>query len=220
MNTNKTLLFVDLDEVLITRLSISSHEETIVMIQPVAQKKLNDLLGQFLFLTHRTRKEALQIVNKIFGFQRLADDVIAAEDIIRAAILTGQIFSLLRYGIQKRLILRAAERKYGIEPRRLAILDDSPANVDGILAGGGGLGLLAPKPQITDGEVATFNFDTVLAKYESFRNGEIFEQQRILLAADKKYPLSRLETFHLIQAHPINYFRRGANIFRSAVFRK
>jgi hypothetical protein len=216
----KAILFIDLDEVLVTRLETSSDKEKIVMIQPLLGKMLKDFSGQLMILTHRSRKEALQIVNNLEGFHGFAKHIVAAEDIIRAAILTGQIFSLLRHGIEKKLYLPIAERKYGIKRKRFAILDDNPANVDGILAGGGGLGFLAPKPDIADGEVTTFDFDTVLAKYESFCNGEIFGQKRIQLAADKKYPLSMLKRFHLIQAHPINYLRRRAKIVRSALFRK
>ena len=65
VNTNKAILFVDLDEVLIKRLSVSLDEERIVMIQPIAEKKLKNLFGQLQILTHRTRKEALQIINKM-----------------------------------------------------------------------------------------------------------------------------------------------------------
>jgi hypothetical protein len=215
----KAILFVDLDEVLVTRLETSSDKEKIVMIQPLSGKKLRDFSGQLMILTHRSRKEALQIVNNLEGFNGFAKDIIAAEDIIRAAILTGQFFSLVRHGIQKRLILRTVERKYGIEPRRFAILDDNPSNVDGILRAGGGLGLLAPKPEITDREITTFDFEKVLVQYKSFCDGKIFEQQRIKLAADKKYPLSTLKQFNLVKARPINYIRKRFKIIRSTLFR-
>jgi hypothetical protein len=219
VNTNKAILFVDLDEVLVTRLSVSPDEETIVMIQPAAESKLKDRFGQLMILTHRSRKEALQIVNKINGLQCFAKDLVAAEDIIRAAILTGQIFSLLRNGIEKKLYLPIAERKYGINRRRFAILDDNPSNVDGILNSGGGLGLLAPKPEINGGEVTTFDFDKVLSKYKLFCNGEIFGQQCIKLVADKRYPLSTLKQFNLVKARRINYIRKSANIIRSTLSR-
>jgi hypothetical protein len=219
MNPPKSLLFVDLDEVLITRLSISADEESLIMIQPLAEERLKELIGRLLFLTHRTRKEALQIINKIHGFQRFVKDVVAAEDIIRAALLTGQIFSLLRNGIEKRFYLRIAERKYGLKPNRFAILDDNPGNVDGILAGGGGLGLLAPKPEITDKRVTTFDFDTAIAKYESFCDGKISGQQCIQLAADNQYLLSALQKFHLVRSRRVNAIRRGAKFIRSALFR-
>jgi hypothetical protein len=215
----KAILFVDLDEVLVTRLDTSSGKEKIVMIQPLSGKKLKDFSGQWMILTHRSRKEALQIVNNLEGINGFAKDIIAAEDIIRAAILTGQFFSLVRHGIQKRLILRTVERKYGIEPRKFAILDDNPSNVDGILRAGGGLGLLAPKPEITDREITTFDLEKVLAKYKSFRDGKNFEQQRIKLAADKKYPLSTLKQFNLVKARPINYIRKRSKIIRSTLFR-
>jgi hypothetical protein len=215
----KAILFVDLDEVLVTRLDTYSDKEKIVMIQPLSGKKLKDFTGQWMILTHRSRKEALQIVNNLEGIDGFAKDIFAAEDIIRAAILTGQFFSLVRHGIQKKLILKTASRKYGLEPKRVAILDDNPANIDGILAGGGGLGLLAPKPEITDREISTFDFEKVLAKYKSFCDEKTFDRQRIKLAAEKKYPLSTLKQFDLVKARPINYIRRRSKIIRSTLFR-
>ena len=107
-----------------------------------------------------------------------------------------------------------------LEPGRFAILDDNPANVDGILAEGGGLGLLAPKPYITDGEVTTFDFDTALEKYKSFRNGKISGQKRIKLSASKQYQLSKLKKFHFVRARKINSVRRNAKAIRFALFRK
>jgi hypothetical protein len=219
MKPNKAFLFVDLDDVLITRIAISSQQETIVMIQPLAEVRLKELTGQFIFLTHRTRREAFQIINKIEGFQSFTQNIIAADDIIHAALITGQIFSLLRHGIEKKFYLRIAERKYGLKSNKFAILDDKPANVDGILSGGGGLGLIAPKPEIADGNVTTFDLDTALAKFKSFRDGAITEQQPIKLTANRQYPLSTLQKFNLVRAGKINYIRRKAETIRSALFR-
>jgi hypothetical protein len=79
--------------------------------------------------------------------------------------------------------------------------------------------LLAPKPEITDNHITTFDFDTALAKYKSFCDGKISGQQRIQLAADSRYPISALQKFNLHRARQVDAIRRGAKMIRSALFR-
>jgi hypothetical protein len=127
--------------------------------------ELKTLSSRTIVLTHRSRGEALQILRAIPGITDSIDDVVAANDIILAALLTGQFYPLIRGGIQKSIFIQMAYRKFGVKPHRISILDDNSANVDGMMAGGCELGILAPGPTITDGRIAPYDLGAPVTNF-------------------------------------------------------
>jgi hypothetical protein len=218
MNPDKALLLLDLDEVLVTRMTGGSGQETIVALHPDAVEQLRPFAGEVLVLTHRSRGEALQILRAVPGISDVILDIVAADDVIRASLVNGQLFSLLRKGIAKSLCIRVVERRYGIRPERIAILDDDPANVAGILENGGGMGLLAPKPQIVDGKVITFELGAALDAFRSFRDGKWFGRKRVELPASRQYLLEKAPKANIVHAGHMNRIRWMAKAMRSAFF--
>lgn len=215
LSSKKALLLLDLDEVLVTRLTIESRQETVVVIQPEAVEVLRPFAGQVLALTHRSRSEALQILNAFPGMTMILLEVVAAEDLILAAFRTRQFLSLLRGGINKSLYIRMAELKYGVKPNRICILDDSPDNVAAILMSGGGLGLLAPKPLVSSGKVITFDFKSALTFFKALRDHGKVDAKTINLGIGKEIVISDLAKIIVIHSRRINAIRRVARTLRS-----
>jgi hypothetical protein len=218
VNPDKTLLLLDLDEVLVTRLTCGPGQETIVALHPDTVEQLRPFAGEVLVLTHRSRGEALQILRAFPGIGDVILDIVAADDVILSSLVNGQLFSLLRKGIAKSLCIRVVERRYDIRPERIAILDDDPANVAGIMDNGGGLGLLALKPVISDGKVITFDLGAALATYRSFRDEKRVGSKRVELSSRREFSLSDLTQTQVRHSLYVNRLRNFARNLRSTLF--
>lgn len=220
MRTGNALLFLDLDEVLVTCIDKGADRETVVALQPSASEELRPFAGQVIILTHRSRGEARQILKLFPGLNELVLQVVAADDVIRVALATGQFLRLMQRGIEKRLFIRMAERKYALRPERMAIIDDEPANVAGMLEGGAGLGLLAPKPAVSDGKAITFDLTDALTRYRVFSEGARKWKSRIPLPDHRQFLVADLPKTEVSHARHMNRLRRIARKMRSAVFSK
>lgn len=210
------LLFLDLDEILVTRTGQKKGVrcESLAAIHPQAAIDLSPLAGQVIVLTHRSRFEAMQIVKAINGLEAIILGVAAADDLIRTALATRQIMSLLHRGIEKRLFVRTASQKYGVPLNRIAILDDLHSNIASLLGDGAGMGIHAPHPVIREGKVFTYDLQSAVSALLSFQENATSQPRWISLPACREYPLSALPQTTIVKDRKIAFMRRLANFLR------
>ena len=218
LSTRRTLLFLDLDEVIITRLEIKADREIVTALHPSIVRCLCRAYKQIVILTHRSKKEALQILRLFNGIEDLILEVVGAEDLIWTSIATGQILELAKKGFKKKLFVKFASRKYGVRPENMAIVDDHCNSVSGILDAGGGMGFLAPKPVVTKAEIRTFNLHDMVAQYCLFSKKGSGIAKMVALQADQVYRRSELLTGTVIFEKRPKFARKLAKDIRRRLF--
>ncbi len=85
----------------------------------------------------------------------------AAEDILSAALAYGTLWQLLRKGLRKSWALPAIERRYRVDRKNIAFIDDRLDNIEDLVGNGVGLALHAPSGINNDGSIITFDFQQV-----------------------------------------------------------
>ena len=155
------LLLLDLDGVVVLESGPPLCETLQILVlheQLVAQ--LARLGMPTYVLTHRSRSEALRILEAAGVPESGLAGVFAAEDIFFSAIRHGLAFTVLRHGLRKSLILPELKRRSGIGRSRTILIDDRKDNVQDMLDSGVGLVLHAPSEIAADGRsFVTFDFE-------------------------------------------------------------
>ncbi|MEE9412975.1 MAG: HAD family hydrolase [Methylococcales bacterium] len=158
------LLLLDLDGVLVT----DGDGDTrigceIITVHQQLLKQLNSLRIPVAILTHRSRCEALQIIQAL-GLSRYDfHDIFTANDILVYGLRFKGICFLINHGSKKSIILHFIQKHYNIPPRSVAFIDDRLCNVEDLINEGIGLGINVPAAKVIDGKkIVTFDFNSAL----------------------------------------------------------
>ena len=155
------MLLLDLDGVVVLELR-SPHlaKLEIIVLHDLQDEGLKALGVPIVVLTHRSRAEAKRILAAAGLTMGVITGVLAAEDILQAALLSGRPWSLLRHGLKKSWVLSILEKRYGIARDQVAFIDDRRDNLEDMLSHGLGLALHAPSGISADGATITsFDFE-------------------------------------------------------------
>ena len=168
-----SLLLLDLDGVVVIEVAppqAAKHE--IILLHDLLDKILSNIDVPVVVLTHRSRAEANLILRSARLTSREVAAVIAAEDILKAALKSGRRWLLLRHGLKKSWILPDVEKRYGVARQDIAFIDDRHDNLEDMLGNGIGLAILAPSGIAVDGSnLVSFDFKQLVRLLEGW-NGE------------------------------------------------
>lgn len=130
---------------------------------------LEQLKRPVFVITHRSNREAKQILSCTGIDQSCIYHIFAANEILYCAIKWGRWRSLIRCGLKKSFILPELHHKYGIGPSQLCFVDDRPSNIRDMTRAGTGLCLLAPEVCHTLNSLTTFNFQEIVDRFRGWR---------------------------------------------------
>ena len=160
MTKTSKILLLDLDGVVVfeanpplvpKREILSLHDDIWSVLQSVGMP--------IVVLTHRSRREAKVILAAAGAPIDTLLDVIAAEDLFLEALRHRRFRQLARGGLEKSLALSVIERRFGVPPNQMAIIDDRLINIENLLKHDVALALHAPSSVTPDGTaLVTFNF--------------------------------------------------------------
>ena len=213
------LLLLDLDGVVVFEAEKHGSRELIVLHEELG-KKLVEAKQETVVVTHRSRREAEQILRaanlKPGHFLKL----LAAEDVFRAALRGGDYLRVLRKGLLKSFALPVVEKLTGRPREDIVLLDDKQHNLSAMLEDGAGLAIKATF-DISDDHTSFVTFDTdhmleCLPHWHANRS----KRQQIDLPTIEKEVLdwrrSGLSTESL-GTHPFNRARRLVYSLRKVV---
>lgn len=151
------LLLFDLDGVLVTDGKGDTRAgREIVRIHP----DLDALLQPFDFpvgvLSHRSRREVLQILDVLQLGSLDPAFIFSANDIAFSSPTPRRIVSLVRHGVRKSRILAHLSSRFGIESHNVAFVDDREENVADMSMAGVGLAVHVPAARLENGRVLTY----------------------------------------------------------------
>lgn len=176
--SRRTVLLLDIDGVLLYEVPASAHgEQEVIRLHGRLAGCLWPFRKRVFVLTHRSRREAHELL-QCAGIDRgLVEYCFTADDMLSAALRSWQIPALLRAGLRKSLILPRLRERYGIEPQDVCFVDDRAENLQEMLNAGVGYGLHAPSELRPDGALVTFDFADVVARFQDWnarrgRDGE------------------------------------------------
>lgn len=155
MKTDNHLLLLDLDGVLVV-------ENTNTAIHQGLNKLLCSTQIPYAVLSHRNTKEALQVVKHLNLQTDFFRGCFGAEQILKSAIRHGKIFTLLREGTKKSLILPFLNEKFHIPVNNMIFIDDRASNGKDMKSNGVGLVMVAPSDRTSlNGTTTSFDFEIV-----------------------------------------------------------
>jgi hypothetical protein len=156
-----SLLLLDLDGVVVYEM-VPPHvkKRELILLHDLLVNGLQAVGVPVVVLTHRSRAEAAVILDSA-GLYKDVTGLMAAEDILSAALAYGTLWQLLRKGLRKSWALPAIERRYRVDRKNIAFIDDRLDNIEDLVGNGVGLALHAPSGINNDGSIITFDFQQV-----------------------------------------------------------
>jgi hypothetical protein len=214
------LLLLDLDGVVVFESGPPLLAELeILRLHEMIVERLAEFGVPVVVLTHRSRAEARRILQSAdIGAEHLAG-VMAAEDLMSAAILHGNLRQLLLRGLRKSLILPLVEKRFGVERSSMALLDDRVDNLDDLIAAGLGLALHAPSETGDDDALVTFDIGEAIVAFMRWKAApEIgrFESLTPIRVGIEPWRRTGLCTQREAR-HPFNALRTLARHIRQAI---
>jgi hypothetical protein len=153
-----SLLLLDLDGVVVYEMAPPHVQKMeLILLHDLLVDALQSLDVPVVVLTHRSRAEAAIILGSA-GLGKGVAGIMAAEDILRAALAYGTPWQLLRKGLRKSWVLPAIERQYRVDRRNVAFIDDRLDNIKDLVDNGVGVALHAPSGIDDDGGLISFDF--------------------------------------------------------------
>lgn len=186
------LLLLDLDGVVVARDPRRARGESTLLLHPDLPAAARRAGFDVEILTHRSRGEAKQIVAALPMASGPALPILAARDLVVAALTAGELPRLLSHGILKVFALAHLERKYGLPRREMAILDDSPGNIRTAAEAGIGLAIQAPAPVFEAAGIRTFRSEAAIAALSQWAAGAGDFSTAARLARDVHLPYGGL----------------------------
>lgn len=178
MNATKAvggLLLLDLDGVVV-------FESGPPLLEALEILRLHDGLTTLLdgldmpvvVLTHRSRREAAQILQAAGVEVSRLGGIMAAEELLRAGLKHGGVAGVVRHGLRKSWILPLIEERFGISRKDIAFIDDRLENLQDLLAHGLGLALHAPSDVVAARRaLVSFDFAEALERIAEWREGRL-----------------------------------------------
>jgi hypothetical protein len=181
-------ILLDLDGVLVLEAAAAAMPELELLL---LHRNLGIRAAGFgqpiIVLTHRSRREAQQILRVAGLSEPVLTGIIAAEDLMIAGLRFAPL-SMLRRGLRKDLALPIIERKFGADRKRLAFIDDRPDNLEDMLAAGIGLAMHAPSSiNFGNGTIESFDLDYAVATFLAWNRN--LPRSRPLMLPSRSYPL-------------------------------
>lgn len=206
----RPVLLLDLDGVVVFETRESGAREILVLHRDLGPR-LAAAAQTTIVITHRSRREAEQILRAAGLDPAHIVRLIAAEDLFRQACAGLQWRQLLRRGLQKSFALSLVERIAGCTREDVAIVDDRQHNLDAMIAAGIGLALKAPSELSGCGQfLTTFDLDAMLRSLGQWHADREVHRQRALLPvtiAVEPWRRSGLST-KALERHAFNHARR------------
>jgi hypothetical protein len=157
-----SLLLLDLDGVVVYEIAPPHVQKLeLVLLHDLLIKALQALGVPVVVLTHRSRAEAAVIL-KAAGLENAVAGLMAAEDILNAALTYGTPWQLLRRGLRKSWVLPAVERRYRVSRENIAFIDDRLDNIEDLVVSGVGVALHVPSGMNRDGSLISFDFEQAM----------------------------------------------------------
>ncbi len=168
----KKLLLIDLDGVLVTDGDGDTKiGREILIVHPGLSEKLKYLNLPVAVVTHRTRREADQILTALNISKDSLEGVYSANDIVLSALAKGRLSRLLRHGALKSLILSRINEKLNIPALSVAFIDDRIENIEDMRSCGVGMTIHVPKARLLESDtMETFNIDEAIASLQEWSN--------------------------------------------------
>jgi hypothetical protein len=163
-----SLLLLDLDGVVVYEMAPPRVKKLeLILLHDLLVNGLQEVGVPVVVLTHRSRAEAAVILGSA-GIDKNVAGLMAAEDILNAALMYGNPWQLLRKGLRKSWTLPAVERRYRVDRKNIAFIDDRLDNIEDLVSNGVGMALHAPSGINDDGSLISFDFQQVV---EMVRDG-------------------------------------------------
>lgn len=185
VNSNRRLLLVDLDGVLVCTQETTEKSETVVEIHPNTPRIFERNAARMGILTHRARPEAEQIISELGINPDSLNCFFSAHDLWRCAIRDGNTLRLLRHGTRKSFILSHLELRHDIRREHVAILDDMPAIAREMLNAGAGLAMVAPPTARTSSP--GFSLEAAVSIFDAWCLGRIEVHDPFTLKGESSY---------------------------------
>jgi hypothetical protein len=166
-----SLLLLDLDGVVVYEMAPPRVQKLeLILLHDLLVNALDALGVPVVILTHRSRAEAAVILSSA-GLENGVAGIVAAEDILNAAFAYGTLWKLLRIGLRKSWALPTIERRYGVDRKNIAFIDDRMDNIEDLVGHGVGIALHAPTGINDDGCLISFDFGQAVRMLREW-NGE------------------------------------------------
>jgi len=163
LSNGSCVLLFDLDGVLITTLaSAVEPSHALLRLHPDLTDVLHDREITIGIITHRTREQALRILDVLDFTPSHPRLLVSANDLGYAGMTSLRPLRLLRYGLLKSLALPLLRRRLGILPHQIAVIDDKDENLKDLFGAGCGLTMKAPSKEVVTAR-ATVCFDLMEA---------------------------------------------------------
>jgi hypothetical protein len=168
--TERPLLLVDLDGVLVLeRCMAGGRPGEILVLHQGLGPMFEAVRQEAMVVTHRSRREARQLVHASGLEPGHFIRIFAAEDLLIAACGGLAVRRLLSNGLEKAFALGRAEKLTGMPREAMAVIDDRQGNLDVLLEAGVGLALKAPAALSADGRsIVSFDMADVLDRLPSW----------------------------------------------------
>ena len=223
MIADKTLLLLDLDGVVVFEAEPPHLAKAeILLLHDLLSEVLKQMQAPVVVVTHRSRAEALRILEAARLPSSVLGGVMAAEDILRSGLKHHGILRVVRKGLRKSLILPMVEKQFGISRTRMAMIDDRLDNLEDMLSNGIGLALLAPSLMENGHSLTSFDVNEAIRVFTSWGGRERQETVVRLTALTivvESWRKTGLDTRRQ-ERHLFNLMRRMGRATRTRLFKK
>ena len=214
------LLLLDLDGVIVFEVA-PPHVQNLelILLHDLLINGLKTLGVPVVVLTHRSRAEAAVILQSA-GLQGDVAGLMAAEDILGAAFAYGTPWQVLRKGLRKSWALPAIERRYRIDRKNMAFIDDRLDNIEDLAGNGVGIALHVPSGINDDGSLISFEFEQVVRVLRDWNGGPAPRPVPIAprIVAQSKWYRTGISTDTFIMS-PFNRLRRFGRLLRHLLWK-
>ncbi len=216
------LLMLDLDGVVVHEAIGSASRELIILHRDLGERLLE--AGQeTVIVTHRSRREAIQILRAARILEKHILKLLAAEDVLRGAVRQRAYLEVLQRGLSKDFVLPIVERISRRPREDIVLLDDRQYNLQAVSDAGVGLTIKAPFDISEDRKsIETFDFSYLLENLNQWHRDRKQSRQIDLPRISMNimnWQRSGLSTEKL-EGHIFNRARRLAYSVRTSVANK
>ncbi|VAW83434.1 hypothetical protein MNBD_GAMMA16-1329 [hydrothermal vent metagenome] len=167
---NEYILLFDIDGVLAMDGDVNNQNlSEIISLHPNIVEVFQNITFPVAILTHRSRREAEQILSALKINRKKLVGCFTAQDLLSSALLKHQYRTLLKQGLKKSFILPLLEDKYGFKKENIAMVDDRPENLSVLMKSGVGLTMLAPHVVFrSENSVMSFDLEQVISIFKQW----------------------------------------------------